>query len=411
MSNFSILYIAPKCYQLTSPEAIVNSKLVIALREAGNKVVVVSQKRDDYAQDEYLISSNDLHLVRVPRGNSIKGILIHLIIFLRFGFYYKTIHWSWAAIKVCKKLVKKQRFDLILSRSHPSEVVALFLNKKYNIPWIANWNDPYPLENYPIPYGKGPNYKIKWPQKRIINKMIQQTFYITFPGERLKNYMTKNILKNTIQKTKVIPHIITNNLLLRSDKINEKIILQHSGRLWYPRNPNMFLEAVKQFIFEENISNRIFEIQFIGKQDERLITLLFELGLKDYVKVIDQVSYLESLERMKEISIGLVIEAELEEGIFFLSKVVDYFQMGKPIFAISPANGHLHDMSLNLKSVIHATNDSVDSIKSKLVEIYEVWKVDKSLKLYAIDEEAIKVYSNESIVNQYDDLFAQITMK
>ena len=409
MTCYKILFIAPKCYHIDSPEAIVNSKLVNTLREQGNIVTVISQMRQDKINCETLISNQDVKLIPVARGHSFMGICLHFLFFIRYGYYYRTIHWAWPALKACNAFLKKEKVDFILTRSHPSEVIGLILNKKYNIPWIVNWNDPYPLQNYPEPYGKGPFYKIPFFQRRIITQMAEHSSYMTFPCQRLQNYYQKFFPKIIHQKSHIIPHILDSKYAKIENKIRQKFILQYSGRLWYPRDPTIFLAALNNFIKDNNIKISELEIQFIGKQDSKLSEKIEKYEIHDYVKIIKPTSYIESLKCLNEVSMGLVIEAKLDEGIFFPSKVVDYFQMQKPILAISPEVGFLHDISLKFNSVIHANNQSVEAVQDKLTQIYSEWKNDPELSKYAVNEEIVVAYSSKTILAQYMTLFDNLS--
>jgi len=161
-------------------------------------------------------------------------------------------------------------------------------------------------------------------------------------------------------------------------------------------------------IEEHQISAGEFELEFVGTQDVGLHKMISELGIDSYVTLTNSVSYAESLRRMEMISFGLVIEADLEEGIFFPSKVVDYFQMQKPILAISPAEGVMMDLSMSAKAVVHADNRDVKAITTVLLAIYNAWKKDPELKAFAVSDELQTGYSDDKAVHNYQDIFLQI---
>ena len=50
----------------------------------------------------------------------------------------------------------------MITKNYPSELLGYYLKKKYNIKWVATWNDPFPHEKYPHPYGNGPMAKLSY---------------------------------------------------------------------------------------------------------------------------------------------------------------------------------------------------------------------------------------------------------
>jgi hypothetical protein len=238
--------------------------------------------------------------------------------------------------------------------------------------------------------------------------MARQASFFTFPNDRLQNYLNQYFPVNLHKKGRVIPHILALKDVPEEYKQSPGLVLQHSGRLWYPRDPGPFLQAVKALIDEHGISSEEFKLEFIGTQDVGLHTMISELEISSYVTISQAVSYTESLRHMERISFGLVIEADMKEGIFFPSKVADYFQMRKPVLAISPAQGVLHDLSLKEKAVVHTNNRDVKAITAVLLAIYKAWKSDPALKAFAVSHELQQKYSDEKAVHNYQDLFMRI---
>ena len=80
---------------------------------------------------------------------------------------------------------------------------------------------------------------------------------------------------------------------------------------------------------------------------------------------------------MKQYDLCLLLEAPCEEGIFLPSKISDYMQNRKTIWAISPASGVLHDMYVDGKIDYFSDVKSVEDISSTLYNIYTDYQSER----------------------------------
>ena len=340
-----ILFVAPESFPVNGAEAIVNIKQLEILSKAGCIIDVVSKKRKwtDYPLMELSdtdIHLNSLHVLEVDNRLNWSTIKLHILTWLTFGVVYKGAHWAWLALQTCKKLLKENQFDCVMTNSFPSELVGYWIKKHKGIKWIATWNDPYPVEKYPAPYGDGPDAKVFWGARRLIPIMEQYPDMHLFPSDRLRDYMLR-YLNIPTEKIKIIPHAV----LEKKDVVipmGGQLSILHSGNLNYPRDPKPFLEAFSTFMRINSDAN--IKLYFQGVLPNDMLTFIEKLGLKDYVEILPAVSYKESMLALSKYQVVLIIEAPCEEGIFLPTKVSDYMQEGKIICAISPKVGVLNDL-------------------------------------------------------------------
>ena len=181
-----ILFVAPYCFPINGPEAICNAKLLKELSRCGYIIDVISKRSYVTSVPESLDSSfseklNSLKIISVSNKINLRTIWEHFCVLLKTGYVYKGAHWAYYAINYAEKLLAENHYDWILSRSPSSELVALYLSRKYSIKWIANWNDPYPDEKYPFPYGKGANAKLPRMIQSLLLAVAKEAYFHTFP--------------------------------------------------------------------------------------------------------------------------------------------------------------------------------------------------------------------------------------
>ena len=313
-----------------------------------------------------------------------------------FGVVFKGCHWAVEALSIAKKLVVENKYDFIVTKNAPSLLLGYYLKKKYGVKWIATWNDPYPVAKYPSPYGKGADAKENHSDKALIKIMNNWVDYHLFPSDRLRTYMMK-YLSVSIDKTKIIPHVVLpykegNELNLYKEDI---LKILHSGNLQNPRNPETFFLALRRFI-HNNPTLKI-EVTIMGVYDKNTANYIKASSLDNVVKVIPSVSYNESLQILKDYHVALIIEADCEEGIFLPTKVSDFMQCGKPIFAVSPKKGVLKDLCNETYIGYFADVRNIDAIYEEISKLYNDFKDGKLEDNIKIPEE----YKSDDIVSQY----------
>ncbi|WP_297676944.1 glycosyltransferase [uncultured Bacteroides sp.] len=392
-----ILFVAPSSYPINGPEAMVNAKHIALLCNAGYSVDLVCRgirkqnniypSRDSDIHFEKL---NSIHVVSVDTNWNIKTIWRHLRTLLKTGYVYRAADWSVKAIQVCENLLKKRRYDYIFTKDYPSEIVGIYFAKK-GIKWIPTWNDPYMWQKYPAPYGHGVNYREGIFRRRLIADIGRYATINIFPSERLKNYMLLYMKNMKEQKCVIMPHIMLNkesSILLKKEKNVDRLKIIHAGSIGRERNPQKCLSAIKKFV--ENNPDRKIELMFLGviqrATDNFLDLLIKQYDLEHIVKFHPPVSYQESLKIVAKYDICLLIEAPCKEGIFLPSKVVDYLQNKKPIFAISPQNGMMSD--LHKQGIVDYVANVIDveDIYKTLEQAYNDYISGNLLKNKALDK-------------------------
>lgn len=416
-----ILFIAPHSFPIFSSESIVNAKLAFTLAQAGYKIDIYSSINNNLnypttESESILLNTQNikLNVIKfnfISRKNSITEnlrLLIETIIgFIRTGHIYIGSLWGYNVISELNKKIKKDNYnyDIIITRGFKAEIVGIYLAKHYNAKWIANWNDPYPESKFPKPYGKGYDCNLPYLQKKIIYEIQKYSTYNTFPCIRLKNYMLMYMSKLERGKTCVIPHLAHSRLMPNSIKVKgEKLRIIHAGNVASPRNPDVFLLALKQIISDEYIRSKI-ECIFVGKQTDDFIEKINKLNLSSVISVLPSLDYFSVIEVMSKCDVSLIIEAICEEGIYLPTKVVDSFQCKLPIFCVSPPTGTLNDL-INEKNIGYFSNNcSSNDVEIVLKRVFNDWEAEA---LPQINENILKEYFENEILFLYKKVFNSI---
>jgi len=397
-----ILFIAPYCIPVNNPEAICNAKLLKVLSDAGHTIDVICKNSTRFVQpdtlDEFFTNNlTSLKICRVEDKITLKTIIDHLRVLFKTGYVYKGTHWVIYAISEGEKLIKKNTYDVIMSRAPLGELAALYLSKKHKIKWVNNWNDPYPWKCFPKPYGSGIKAKLRKIEKRLFEDIAKNASIQTFPSQRLCDYMVQymNIPK---EKTLVVPHICVDGMFDFNEEVcsHSGLRIIHAGNASFPRSPYTLLEGLQKF--KKNNPEAEFEVAFIGKQDTNFHELVDKFKLENHITVLPPSDYLSNLKLMSEYDLALLIEANLEEGIFLPTKLGDYMQSCLPVWAISPQKGVLNDLYISNKISYFSNVAHVDSIADEMSLIYEDFVKSKGV---LPRQKIIEEYSSSTVLDLY----------
>ena len=408
MNKPSILFIAPSCYPIDGAEANVNAKVIKALTEYGCNVDLVSRKSSKSLC--YPKSTDDYYFGKIRNiievdwyiKKDIKRIWNHLKVLFKTGYTYVWADWALPAIKTCEELISKNSYDYIYTYNAPSEIVGLYLSKKYKIKWVATWNDPYCWNKYPVPYGNGIDGKVSYFRNKIIRRLGTSTYFNIFPSDRLRSYMMRYIPGIDIERTAICPHLVMDNSLTESHCANDKLQIIHAGALGKERNPMTLLKGLREFL-NTNIDAKI-SLNLLGvfeRTDACIIEeFINENNLSGYINIVPPVRYSESLSIIAQNDVCLLVEAPCEEGIFLPSKVADYMQLEKPIFALSPSIGTMRDMFDSKQIDYFADVTDYMAIAKEISRIYD----DFNNKSYTIRPKDCKKFGPANYIEIQQNL-------
>jgi len=392
---------------VNSSEGIVTYKL---LNNSKFEYDVYTQKNSaswSYGNTDYLENNNNINCI-FSKSNNLND-------------------WKQEAINYFKE--NKDKYDIVMTRSMPPESheIGYAIKKiKPSIKWIASFGDPIANNPYTIlngsfnPYGIGNNsslsrifnpirimksyaYKFKrflrkkFDDSKVEKKAMRYCDVVIFNSNEQRDYMLKGKEKKHI----VLAHSYEEKLFpkLENKKKDKKITIAYIGHLDAIRTPRIFLQAVNELKEEDADLKDKLEVEFYGNLFKEDKLYIFDKGLYDVVKYKNQVTYLESLKKMKEVDYLLHIDANLSavvnENIFFAAKLADYIGSRTPIISITMLDGASANILRKIGALV--LTYSVSDVKNYLRKIvYQNYK-------FNLNEEACEEYSAKIVAGEFDE--------
>ena len=297
-----------------------------------------------------------------------------------------------------KKLIRDQEFSLMISSGKPYILFKLckILNKKFDIPWIADYRDPWSIHTWFLKRGilstLDNHFEKKWVGTASAITSCSQLWsddigsFVKRPG-----YVIYNGYENYNEDT--------------NDNKTETFTLIYNGTLYTWQEIELFVEAFKKFV-DSGTSYKV-KILFLGisienKQAER-IKKLFD-NYEKYIELTERLGKEEIVRRMKDASLLLLFGHKDLKG-WYPIKIFDYLSIQKPIL-LCPSDNDVLEELINTTHSGYVLND-IEKIVDLLKDLYVKWEKGISLKVNS-DKESISKYSRENQVGNLAQVFDEI---
>ena len=237
--------------------------------------------------------------------------------------------WRKPALNVAINILREEHFDVILSTSpfSTSHIIASKLKEKFNMPWVADFRDPW-TKNHNYTYGAIRRYFEEKLEKKIISNadvIITAAPAYTKKQEDLHEKATITIPNGFDPE----------NLNTKANTLAKKFTITYTGTIYTGKqDPEKFFVAIRNLISKKEINQEDLEINFYGISQNWLDHTIKSYNFENVAKQHGRISREESLKKQKESQVLLYFnwEDEKEKGIYGL-KVFEYFSSQRPILA------------------------------------------------------------------------------
>lgn len=276
-------------------------------------------------------------------------------------------NWAVKAERLIVDILNGERVDVLLSSYAPEDVLSLSynaLNKANNnySKWVLDMRDEYGDE-FGLPV---------WVRKRRrqneikFSKRADLILSVSLP---LVELFKKRMLhaKEFMELRNGFDHDIPPRAYNKGDKLK----IGYFGSFHGHRNPTRFFSAL-----EKLAENTEIEVQIATKS----VTFSIPSRLSDKVKILPFMSYSESIYKMSEMDVNLLVLPSSGVLGVFSGKIFDYLSSGRSILAlVNPT-----DVAAKLINSIGAGYvvdfDNQDKIEKTISQIYSDWQ-NNCLKL------------------------------
>ncbi|MBN2239582.1 MAG: glycosyltransferase family 4 protein [Dehalococcoidales bacterium] len=245
-------------------------------------------------------------------------------------FFYQPFGWYRKAVKKGIELAESEDISLIFSSYGPStsHLVASTIQKKTNLPWIADFRDLW-SENYN-------NNKVEpfhFIEKRLEKRVLRKAKLLMTVSEPL----AEQLKKLHQRRIEILPNGFDEQDYHEDIPLTGKFTITYTGSI-YPDKQDIspLFRAVAELRDEKTISREKIEFRFFGTNTLQTIGNLIEkYNISEFVSIHDFIPFTDIVARQKESTVLLVCSWNdpVSKGVY-TGKVFEYIGALRPILSI-----------------------------------------------------------------------------
>lgn len=269
---------------------------------------------------------------------------------------------------VCQ-LMKAKQYDFIITLSFPlsTTLVGEHLKRRFGIPWIAFFYDPW-IDN---PQRSHPSAFWRRIDQRLERKVASAADACVFTNRTMSSVWSR---KYGAQHTFDLPFCYTKEMMemefTTSKKVGERIRLLYAGLSNSKRNLQDLFQAVHQLSREGYTKTKLLDIRVAGRVYEPDREFVQAAGLSGNVSFLGMLSQEQLKQEFNEADLFVVVDAPGPINVHTPSKLMDYFYYRQPILGITPQIGGTADL-LRESGHVSVENGDITSLKQYLRQILE----------------------------------------
>jgi glycosyltransferase involved in cell wall biosynthesis len=316
------------------------------------------------------------------------------MIWVRGNFFIPDARKFWIkpSISYLSDYTKKHEIDAVISTGppHSMHLIALGLKQKFNIPWIADFRDPWTQIDFysQLKLSSYADNKHKKLERQVLtqaNKVVTVSPTCGIDLEKLGR-----------RKVDVITNgFDTDDFSFNNDlKLLDGFLFHHIGALNKDRNPYTLWKVLGDLCKENADLKRDLVIKFTGKTDAIAFETLKQYGLSDIAQKTDYLPHSEVVKLMVQSPVLLLPLNNTPNNAGVLSgKLFEYLAAKRPIFGIGLPDA---DAAAILKNT--------QGTKKVVLDLYQKYKSNT----LSISSSSIDIYSRENCAKNYADLLNDI---
>ncbi|MBO7074702.1 MAG: glycosyltransferase family 4 protein [Bacteroidales bacterium] len=297
--------------------------------------------------------------------------------------------WIRPSVRFLKRYLKEHPVDAIISTGppHSMHLIAKELHKKFNIPWVADFRDPWT----DIDFYKDLKLTRRSDRKhhRLERQVLSEATRVVTVGwdcaKGLENHGANNVA------------VITNGYDF-FDISNENyqktsiLTMSHIGIIGANRNPEMFWEAISELDIP-------MKIRLIGQIDNSVIESIKRHNIENYVEIIPYIPHNQVIEEQQKSDVLMLFVNNTPNAKGILTgKLFEYIASGRPILSIGPENGDSARILNETQSGVTVDFNDKKKMKSVIRDFVEKYNDNQLITRH---NEMVEKYSRRNLTKDF----------
>ncbi|MCS6980429.1 MAG: glycosyltransferase [Flavobacteriales bacterium] len=294
------------------------------------------------------------------------------------------VFWVRPLVHYLRDEIHRYQQPVVITTGPPHSVHLAGLRLKRKIPrliWIADFRDPWLEIDYMAHLRLTP--VARWCHQNLEKKVVRNADLITVISPSMRELMEKK----TTKPVEVIPNGMDPRLLPTPD-LNyypNEFQIVHTGSMPLERDAPELWTALASLSLP-------IKVRLIGQVDPRIIQGFQSRGLGQRVEVAPPVAHAQSLKEQQQAALLLVVaNRTAHSGTILTGKIFEYLASGRPILAIGPEGGDLHQLITKSGAGWFIPYGQEELMCKAVTDAYQLWQKgqlvtqERPLHLYGSD--------------------------
>jgi glycosyltransferase involved in cell wall biosynthesis len=246
--------------------------------------------------------------------------------------------WIQPSVKVLKAYLKDHPVDAMVSTGppHSMHMIALQIHEKLNIPWLADFRDPWTGIDF-YHQLKLTSFADKLHHK-LEKKVLSSANVVTAISRDMINEFTEivkrdyKLVMNGYDDGDIKP--------LSQNQLDTKFTISHVGSINASRNPIGLWKVLATMVKANSEFAMALRLKLVGKVDISVLKSIEESGLTSYLTRVEYMPHQDVMHEIQKSQVLLLLINNTPNAKGILTgKIFEYLGSGRPILSIGPEDG------------------------------------------------------------------------
>jgi glycosyltransferase involved in cell wall biosynthesis len=329
----------------------------------------------------------------------------------KFSFWVRSnlfipdarMFWIIPSVRYLSKYLKENKFDAIITSGPPHSVmlIGLALKKKTNLPWLADFRDPWT----DIDFYKDLNLT-KWADKihhKLELKVLTQADCVVCVGKT----WGKNLEEIGGRKVEFISNGFDDEDINDNIKaeLDAKFSLVHIGMMGKSRNHKVLWQAIAELRKENEAFNGAIQLKFYGKLDASVPESIKKWQLEEISEIFNYVPHSQIVYIQKSAQVLYLSVNNAANAIGILTgKIYEYLAVKRPILCIGPPKGEAAQIIKETEAGLVSDFEDLETLKKNILILFNNFQCKKPF----VGGKNIEKYSRKYQTGQLASLLGKI---
>ena len=295
-----------------------------------------------------------------------------MMLFVRGNYFIPDARVGWVkpSVSFLRNFMQERKFDALITTGppHSMHLIGLDLRSVLDIPWIADFRDPWTTIHYhkSLRLTKASEAKHKKLEAEVLNGADHIVVTSKTTKQEFSEKTTKpiTVITNGFEITELI-----------EPELDSKFTLSHIGSLLSERNVAVLWKALLSLCKEVPGFKDDLRISLTGVVGQEVLDSIKKYQLEENLHINGYVSHSEAKQLQHNSQVLLLLEMDKPETSAIIpGKLFEYMVAKRPILAIGPDESDIQEILIETDSGAFFTRREGEKIKDQVLAYYKAFK-------------------------------------